>query len=82
MITRRMALTAAVLGFFVLAGVGWSGGVPVDACAMRAGIGMVVVYVMARVLNWVLVQAVADAVVRAASEKEEGSTDAAREEES
>jgi len=70
MSARRLAVTIAVLGFFVLAAVGWCAGLSTDACAVRAAVGMVVLYVMVRVAHRVVVSIVADAIVRNAADRE------------
>lgn len=67
---RQLAITVAVLGFFVLAIVGWCSGLSTDACALRALVGMVALYGMVRVATRVVVRIMADALVRKAAEQE------------
>jgi len=61
---RRTPVTVAVLGFFVLAGVGWFSGVAPFLCGIRALIGAAVLYVLARIAGRVLVHIMADAMLR------------------
>ncbi len=67
---RRVAVAIAVGGLFVLAGVGCLADVPVETCALRAGVGAVVLYVLARAAGDVLLKVCVDAMVRSRQEKE------------
>ena len=61
---NRMALTMAVMAFFVLALVGWLGGSTTFTCAVRALIGAGAVYFLTRFALKLLTNIVADAVVK------------------
>ena len=65
--TRQTAMTIAILGFFVLAGVGWFRGSSMYACATRGLVGAAVLFVLVRLVNRVLVRIVADTIIRSAS---------------
>ena len=68
MLTRRIAITVAVIGFFALAIMGWCSGLTPYVCGMRALGGMTALYVMMRLASWVVVHIVADAIVRTTSQ--------------
>ena len=56
---KKIAKLIAIIGFFVLAGVGSASGVPSFVCAMRALVGAVILFVSARIVGgivqgWVL----------------------------
>ncbi len=56
---KRIAKLIAVIGFFILAGVGCANGVPPFVCGMRALAGAVILFVSARIAGsivqgWVL----------------------------
>ena len=67
---RGWAIRIAVVGLFVLAGVGRLCGVPVGVCAQRAALGAVALYVMTTLAGRVLLSILADAAVRRDPEKE------------
>ena len=62
---RHMAAMTAVIGFFVLAFVGWFNGVGVFICGMRALGGAVVLYLIVGVGGTIVTRIIADAAVRA-----------------
>mgnify|MGYP006288078597 CR=1 FL=1 len=64
---RRIAVRIAVVGFFVLAAVGWACGRSPLTCATRAVIGAVILFVLTRISVRVLTAALADAMVDGAS---------------
>jgi len=57
---RATAVTAAVVAFFVLAGVGAASGVPPMVCGLRAVVGAGVAYVLTLVAGRVLVRILVD----------------------
>lgn len=67
--TRQTAITVAVVGFFVLAAVGWLRGSSVFACATRALVGAVVLFVLVRLVSRILLRIVADAIIRSAAQQ-------------
>jgi hypothetical protein len=64
-------VSIAVLGFFVLAGVGWLCEVPVFVCATRAAIGAAVLFVMTMVAGKTLLNIMVDAMIRGRSRQGE-----------
>jgi hypothetical protein len=61
---RRYAITAAALGFFAMALVGWCSGRSPSCCALRAGVGAVALYVMVSLAGRMVVSIIVDAVIR------------------
>ena len=66
---KQLAKTAAAIGFFGLAFVGWSTGVPVFICGLRALAGAAALYVLVRLAGAAVVRIVVDAAIRAARDK-------------
>ncbi len=62
---RRYSVSIAVVGFFILAGVGYGCGVPLLVCGLRALAGGVALFVMAHVAGRIVIGILADAMVRA-----------------
>ena len=62
---RHVATMTAVVGFFVLAFVGWFNDVDVFICGMRALGGAVVLYVVVGVAGTIAIRIIADAAVQA-----------------
>jgi len=67
---NRLAITFAVVGFFVLAGAASLGGCAVYTCALRGVIGAAVIFVATRLGFKVLVSVIADAMSRPATSRE------------
>ena len=65
---RRLAIKAAVISFFGLAIVGSLYEVAPFACAVRAGVGAVVVFVMVKIVGRVLVNVMVDTIVRTSAD--------------
>ena len=65
---KRLALIIAAMGFLVLAIVGWFSGVSPATCALRAGIGAVLLYVALVIGANILVHILADIATRAKKE--------------
>ena len=61
---KTLAVTIAVIGFFVLATIGWACGASPYGCGMKAAAGAVIIYLLARVSGRVLIGIVADGIVR------------------
>jgi len=61
---RQLTVTAATIGFFALAFVGWLSGVPVWICAARAAAGAAGLYVLLRLAGGAAVKIIADAAAR------------------
>ena len=64
---RRMSLTIAVAGFFVLAIVGWASGVDPFTCGVRALIGAAILYVLATLAGRIVLRIMVDTVVKGTS---------------
>ena len=62
---RQLAVTAAVIGFFALAFVGWFNDVPVFICGARALGGAVALYLVTGLAGTIAVRIIADAAVQA-----------------
>ena len=62
---RYLAIMTAVIGFFVLAFVGWFNEVDVFICGMRALGGAVALYLVVGLGGTIAVRIIADAVVQA-----------------
>ena len=62
---RRYSISIAVVGFFILAGVGYGCDVPLLTCGLRALAGGVALFVMGHVAGKIVIDIVADAMVRA-----------------
>ncbi len=60
---RRFAIIAAVIAFFGLAIVGSLSNVPPFTCALRAGVGAVVIFVLARIFTRVFIGVMVNTVV-------------------
>jgi hypothetical protein len=69
---RRIAMRVALIGLFGLAFVGWACGLTPLACATRALVGAVVLYVLARLAARVVVAALAEAAARSPRQGAEG----------
>lgn len=61
---KRYALIISVFGFFVLAGVGCLNDVPPMACAIRAVIGAVGLFIMVQVAGKIILGILVEAIVR------------------
>ncbi len=61
---RYIAVRTAVMGFFVLAVVGWLSDVPIFHCGMRALGGALIVYVGARTFEIILMGMIAEVATR------------------
>ena len=57
-------MTVAVIGFLVLAMIGWACGASPYGCGMKAAAGAVIIYLLARVSGRVLIGIVADGIAR------------------
>jgi uncharacterized membrane protein YuzA (DUF378 family) len=62
---RHFATMTAVIGFFVLAFVGWFNEVDVFICGMRALGGAVALYLVVGLAGTIIVRIIADAAVQA-----------------
>ncbi|KKL24848.1 hypothetical protein LCGC14_2411220 [marine sediment metagenome] len=71
---NRLALTIAATGLFVLAIVAWLGGCTIYACAVRALVGGVAIYLGSRVALNLLAGIIADTIVRARMSQDEDRT--------
>ncbi len=60
----QWAVTAAVMGFFLLAFAGWLGGCTIFRCAVRGLIGAVVIFVAVRLLLKLFVRIVAETMAK------------------
>jgi hypothetical protein len=58
---KRISIQIAVLGFFVLAGVGWASGLSPAACSLRASVGAACLYMVIRFAGNVAIRLLADA---------------------
>ena len=65
---RRLAMIAAVMSFFGLAIVGSLCEVPPFTCAMRAGVGAVVVFILVKVVGRVFISIMVDTIIRTSAE--------------
>ena len=63
---KRFAATIAILGFFVLTGVGLVSNVPVSECALRGLGGGVVLYIVFRIAGRLFMQVIIDTIVDSA----------------
>ncbi len=70
---KRVALSIAVMGFFVLALVGWLGGCTMFTCGVRALIGAGVIFLIVRIAFKLLVGVIADTMVKARMSRDEES---------
>ena len=77
---RRLAIMAAVISFFCLAAVGSLCEVPPFACAIRALVGAVVVFVLIKIVGGVFINIMVDTVVKNSSsnDKAKGLTSESR----
>lgn len=66
---RRLAAMAAVINFFALAFVGWSNGVPVFVCGIRAVGGAVVLYLVICLGGTAAIRIITDAIMRAQADQ-------------
>ena len=62
---KRIAAIFAILGFFLLAIVGWSKGVPVHICGLRALAGAGALYLVMSFAGVAVIRIIVDAVVEA-----------------
>jgi len=60
---KRLAFIISVMGFFVLAFVGWSCGLSTYACGLKALGGAAMLYVVARLAGRLAAGVVADTIV-------------------
>ena len=72
---KRVAVSIAVAGFFVLAFVGWASGLPPEQCALKASLGAVVMFVLARIAGAVIVDLMVAAIVQNAAKRGEERND-------
>jgi hypothetical protein len=61
---KRLSLTISVMGCLLLAGVGTACGQEPLTCAIRAGVGAFILYVVLRLAGTLAVRILADAVFR------------------
>jgi len=64
MSARRLAITIAILGFFAFAALGWFRGHSLEVIATRAGLGMLVLYVIVLTANRIVIRVVTDTIVK------------------
>ena len=72
---RRYAMTIAIIGFFVLSGVGCLCGVPVGVCAMRGVVGAAVLYVLTTLAGKIILGIVVEAMVSRRDGTEESASE-------
>ncbi len=60
---RKVAKLAAIIGFFVLAFVGWCSGVPVFICGLRAIAGAAVLYFVISLAGTMAIRIIVDAAI-------------------
>jgi hypothetical protein len=61
---KRLALILAIMGFFLMACVGWACGQEPLVCAIRSAVGAVALYVIMRLAGGLAVRILVDAVMR------------------
>ncbi len=59
---KRIAVTIAVASFFVLAILGWARGHAPEQCALKAGLGAMGIFILARIAGKVLVEMMASSI--------------------
>lgn len=64
---RRISLSIAVAAFFIMAIVGWLSGVEPFTCGLRALVGAVVLYVLAKMGGRIVLRMMADAIMSGSS---------------
>ncbi len=60
---KRIAVTLSVMVFFAIAIVGWACGLSPYACSVKAVVGAIMIYVVARLAGRFVVRIVADVMV-------------------
>ncbi|MCE5326296.1 MAG: hypothetical protein LLG01_07750 [Planctomycetaceae bacterium] len=75
---RQLALAAAAMMVFVLAGVGWAAGVPMWTCSVRCLGGGAMIYVLMRLVGNLAVRMLAEAATRRPESGAAGSSSADR----
>ena len=68
---NRLAMSVAVVGLLVLAGVGWLSDLPPLTCAIRAAVGAAVLFVVTRVGARMALSLIVDEVIRSATRDRE-----------
>ena len=66
---RSIAMTAAAMGFFGMAVVGWLSDVPPLTCGIRALIGVAAVYVLVILAARVLMNIIISAIIKNAAQR-------------
>ena len=72
---RRYAVSIAVIGFFVLGGVGCLCGVPMYVCATRAVVGAAALYILATIAGSMILNIVVAAMVQSRGAAEESTSE-------
>ena len=62
---KQTAVTIAVMGFFVLAGVGWVAGLSPSDCAFKALLGAAALYVLTKLAGRMVVNIMVSTIVSA-----------------
>ena len=62
---RKLAISVATIGFFVLAFVGWFSGVPAFVCGLRALAGAAALYVLINLAGSAVIRIIVDAAIKA-----------------
>ncbi len=62
---KQAAVTVAVMGFFVLAGVGWVAGLSPSDCAFKALLGAAALYVLTKMAGRMIVNVMVRTIVSA-----------------
>ncbi|MCE5279964.1 MAG: hypothetical protein ABFD92_04230 [Planctomycetaceae bacterium] len=75
---KQLALAAAAMMFFVLAGIGWAAAVPMWTCSIRCLSGAAIVYVLMRLAGDVAVRMLAEAATRRTGAGHSGNNSADR----
>lgn len=72
---RELAISISGIGFFVLSMVCYFSGLPMGQCALRAGIGTIVLYLLVSVALRMALSIFVDAAVKNSSLSKPGKTD-------
>ena len=72
---KRVAVSIAVAGFFVLAFIGWASGLPPEQCALKASLGAVALFVLARIAGAVIVDLMVATIVQSVTGRDEERND-------
>ena len=61
---KRLAIAAAMVGFFSMAFAGWISDVPVFVCGLRATAGAVAMYILIRLAGTLVIRIIASIAVK------------------